>query len=93
LVHPWGGASLPEFGSNKGVAPPEGTVCYSFATAKGQTANLKVTGQDIIISVVDVGDALDSWSFRTKAQTYKFIVAQLMRSVTNEPYSVALSVK
>jgi hypothetical protein len=47
----------------------------------------------MIISVIDVGDARDSWTFRTKAQTYKFIVAQLMRSVTNEPYTVTLSVK
>jgi hypothetical protein len=35
----------------------------------------------------------DSWTFMTNAQTYKFIVAQLMRLVTSEPYTVTLSVK
>jgi hypothetical protein len=75
------------------VAPPENSVCYSFAAADGQTAHLKVTGRNMIISVIDVGDARDSWTFRTKVQTYKFIVVQLMRSVTSEPYTVTLSVK
>jgi hypothetical protein len=77
----------------KGTAPPEDSVCYSFAAADGQTAHLKVTGRNMIISVINVGDARDSWTFRTKAQTYRFIVAQLLRSVSSEPYAVTLSVK
>jgi hypothetical protein len=77
----------------KGIAPPEEGVCYTFAAAAGQTANLKITGRNMVISVIDVGDARDVWTFKTEAQTYKFIVAQLMRSVTSEPYTVTLSVK
>jgi hypothetical protein len=77
----------------KGTAPPEIAVCYSFAAAAGQAAHLKVTGRNMVITVIDVGDARDSWTFRANAQTYKFIVAQLMRSVTSEPYTVTLSVK
>jgi hypothetical protein len=79
--------------SVKAIATPEDVVCYSFATAEGQTAHLKVTGRNMIISVIDVGDARDSWTFRTKAQTYRFMVAQLLRSVSSEPYTVTLSVK
>jgi hypothetical protein len=77
----------------KGLAPPEDGICYSFAAAAGQTAHLEVTGRNMIISVIGVSDARDSWTFKAKAQTYKFIVAQSMRSVTNEPYTVTLSVK
>jgi hypothetical protein len=77
----------------KGVSPPNEPVCYSFAAAAGQTATLKVNGRNIVISVIDVGDARDVWTFTTKAQTYKFVVGQLMRSVTSEPYTVTLSLK
>lgn len=59
----------------------------------GQTARLRITGNNIIISVLGVGDARDSWTFTTKAQTYEFVVGQLMRSVSPERYTVALSVR
>ena len=75
------------------ISPPDDSVCYTFAAAAGQTASLKVSGNNMIISVIDVGDARDSWTFRTKAQTYKFIVGQFMRSVTREPYTLTLSIK
>jgi len=77
----------------KGVARPEQALCYSFAAAAGQTAILKVAGKNMIISVVGLGDAHAAWTFTTKAQTYTFIVAQMMRSVTSEPYTVSLSLK
>ena len=44
------------------------------------------------ISVIGVGDDRDSRIFTTKAQTYKFIVAQEMRSATPEAYTVTLSI-
>jgi hypothetical protein len=66
-----------------GTAPPEDVICYTFGTGAGQTTNLKVSGSNMIISVVGIGDARESWTFKTKAQTYKFIVGQLMRSVSN----------
>lgn len=77
----------------RGTAPPDGVVCYTFAAGAGQTARLKITGRNMIMSVIGVGDARTAWTFTTKHQTYKFIVAQLMRSVTPEPYSVTLSVR
>ena len=76
-----------------GTAPPEGVICYTLDAGAGQTANLKVSGSNMIISVVGIGDARESWTFKTKAQTYKFIVSQLMRSVSNAPYTVRLSVR
>lgn len=76
-----------------GTAPPDGTICYSFAAGVGQTANLRVTGNNMIMSVIGVGDDRTSWTFKTKAQSYKFIVAQEMRSVTPEPYTVTLSIR
>jgi hypothetical protein len=77
----------------RGSAPAEDVVCYSFGAGAGQTANLKVTGRNVVVSVIDVGDARTSWTFKTKAQTYKFVVGQLMRAVTPEPFTVTLSVK
>jgi hypothetical protein len=76
-----------------GTAPPEDVICYTFDAGAGQTANLKVSSSNMIISVVGIGDARESWTFKTKAQTYKFIVGQLMRSVSNAPYTVTLSVR
>jgi hypothetical protein len=76
-----------------GTAPPEGVICYTFDAGAGQTANLKVSGSNMIISVVGIGDARDAWTFKTEVQTYKFIVTQLMRSVSNAPYTVTLSVR
>ena len=77
----------------QGIAPPDDAVCYSFAAGAGQTARLKVTGTNMIVSVIGIGDARDSWTFTTRAQAYKFVVGQLMRSVTPEPYTVTLSIR
>ena len=77
----------------RGMAPPNEMVCYTFAAGAGQMASLKVTGRNMMMSVIGIGDARDSYTFRTSSQTYKFIVAQLMRSASPEPYTVTLSIK
>jgi hypothetical protein len=41
----------------RGSAPAEDVVCYSFGAGAGQTANPKVTGRNVIVSVIGVGDA------------------------------------
>jgi len=76
-----------------GTVPPEDVVCYSFAAAAGQTARLSVSGRNVIVSVIGVGDARESWTFKTKAQTYRFLVGQLMRAVDAEAYTVTLAIK
>lgn len=76
----------------QGKAPPEGVICYTFKAGADQTAHLQVSGRNVIISVIGVGDARTEWTFKTKAQTNKFIVGQLMRAVNAEPYTVTLSI-
>jgi hypothetical protein len=77
----------------RGTALPDQAICYTFATSAGQTADLRITGRNMILSVDGVGDAREAFTFKTKRQTYRFIVGQLMRSVTGEAYAVTLSVK
>ncbi len=77
----------------RGIAPPDDGVCYTFASTPGQTAKLKVSGPNMIISVTGIGDGRDFWSFKTRLPVTKFIVGQLMRSVTPQPYTVSLSLQ
>jgi hypothetical protein len=76
----------------QGQAPANGVNCYTFKAGEGQTARLQVTGRNTIISVIGIGDARQAWTFRTKAQTYQFVVGQLMRAVQPEPYTLTLSI-
>lgn len=77
----------------RGTAAPDRPICYSFTAAAGQTAQLRAAGNNMAISVIGVGDARDTWTFKTRAQTYTFIVAQLMRSARTEAYVVTLSIR
>ena len=77
----------------EGVAPPEGVLCYSLETGAGQTATISVTrGKNIIFSVSDLIDAQDRYTFTTEARTYEIIVGQLMRSISDEPFTLQISV-
>jgi hypothetical protein len=49
----------------KGVVHAEEIICYRFDAAAGQLVNLRIAGNNIIISVHDVGDARTSWTFKT----------------------------
>jgi hypothetical protein len=76
-----------------GLAPPNEALCYTFRAKAGQTARLVVRGQNMIVSVIDVGDAQTTWTFKTQAKTYQFVVGQLMSSVKSEPFTVDVSVR
>jgi hypothetical protein len=77
----------------EGVAPPEDVLCYSLETGNGQTATVRVAqGRNIIFSILDMVDAQDNYTFTTEAKTYEIIVGQLMRSVTDEPFTLEISV-
>ena len=76
----------------RGSVPAEDSVCYTFGAKPGQTATLNVSGRNIIASVIGVGDARTSWSFKTKAQN-QFIIGQMMRSVTPENFTAILSIR
>ena len=66
--------------------------CYTFAAAAGQTATADVNGH-MILSISDVGDDRSSWTFKTKAQTYKIIVAFEGRTATRDPFTLTLSIR
>ena len=77
-----------------GTAPAEDTVCFTLATAKGQTATLKVAaGANTIFGIDGLVDAQDSYHFTTEHKTYEIDVGQLERSVTPEAFAIDVSVK
>ena len=77
-----------------GTAPAEDTVCFTLATGKGQTANLKVTsGTNTVFGIDGLVDAQDSYHFTTEHKTYEIDVGQLERSVTPEAFAIDVSVQ
>jgi len=81
-------------GTFDGIATPEDMKCYRMATDRGQTASLRVmAGNNIIFTIDGVVDAQDSYTFTTDKKTYKIYIGQLMRSVTNQPFTLFVSIK
>jgi len=79
---------------NGSVGSDEPFPCYTFATGKGQTATFKFTktNGNMAFTIYDLVDDRDSYSFRTEAKTYKFIVFQTLRAPPS-PFSLMVSVK
>ncbi len=77
----------------KGSAPPDDVICYRMTTGAGQTADLKVKGRNVMFSVAGVVEGQDAYSFATEKKTYRIEVGQLMRSVTDEPFSLTVSIR
>src|SRR5208337_338698 len=73
------------------VGSDEPFPCYMRATGKGQTATFKFarTKGNMAFTIYGLADDRDSYSFKTEAKTYKFIVFQTLRAA---PASFALSV-
>lgn len=80
-------------GTVRGVAPPEDVVCFRMTTGAGQTANLEVKGRNVMFAIPGVVEGQDSYSFTTENKTYRINVGQLMRSVTDEPFSLTVSIR
>jgi hypothetical protein len=80
-------------GSVRGVAPPDDIVCYEVGTGAGQHAEVRIEGRNMVFSIEGVVDARDRYSFTTEKKTYRITVAQLMRSVTSEPFTLTVSVR
>ncbi len=77
-----------------GTAPADDTVCYTLATGKGQTADLKVTsGSNTVFGIDGLVDAQESYHFTTERKTYEIDVGQLERSVTPEAFAIDVSVR
>ena len=80
-------------GTVRGIAPPEGLVCYEVRTGAGQHAEVLVEGRNMIFSIPGVTEVQEQHSFTTEKKTYQILVGQLMRSVTDEPFSLTVSVR
>jgi hypothetical protein len=80
-------------GTVSGTAPPDDVVCYEISTGAAQRAEVSVKGRNVVFSIVGVVDAQDRYSFTTDKKTYRILVGQLMRSVTDEPFSLTVSVR
>ncbi len=77
----------------EGIAPPNITICYQITTAAGQTADIAISGVNMVFSVEGVIDAQDKYRFTTEKKTYRITVGQLMRTVTDEPFTLNISIK
>ena len=76
------------------VGSDEPFPCYALVTGKGQTATFGFTktNGNMAFSIYGLVDDRDSYSFKTEANTYKFIVVQNMRALP-EPFALMISVK
>jgi len=77
----------------EGIALPNITICYQITTAAGQTADIAISGINMVFSVEGVADAQDKYRFTTEKKTYRITVGQLMRTVTDEPFTLNISIK
>jgi hypothetical protein len=79
---------------NGSVGSEEPLPCYTLATSKGQTATFKFirTNGNMAFSIYGLVDDRDSYSFRTEAKTYKFIVFQTLRGLPS-PFALMVSVQ
>ncbi|MDR4651181.1 MAG: hypothetical protein MRJ52_02085 [Nitrosomonas sp.] len=77
----------------EGVAPPDSALCYQITTAAGQTADIAISGVNMMFSIEGVTDAQDKYRFTTEKKTYRITVSQLMRSVTNEPFTLTVAIE
>lgn len=80
-------------GTVQGIAPPNDLLCHELTTGAGQAAAIEVSGENVIFSIEDVVDARQKYSFTTTAQTYRILVGQLMRSVSDQPFTLTVSVR
>jgi hypothetical protein len=75
-----------------GTVSPEGTDCYAFKPVAGTDLSIEVAaGPNIIFSISDLVDAVDSYRLRASGYGHTMAVGQLMRSVTDEPYRLVFS--
>ena len=70
----------------------DAVTCYTFVAAAGQTAKLSVT-KNFAMTVIDVGDDREEWSFKTQAKTYQVNVFLEGRSLGGDPFTMNVSIK
>jgi len=77
----------------RGVAPADDLVCYQMATGPSQQMSLRLSGRNVIFSVDNVIEGQNEYSFITEKRTYRISVSQLMRSMTDQPFTLFVSVR
>jgi len=77
----------------EGIAPPDGALCYQITTAAGQTADIVISGVNMMFSIAGVIEVQDKYRFTTEQKTYRITVGQLMRSVTDEPFTLNIAIE
>ncbi|MCB1936593.1 MAG: hypothetical protein KDF59_11685 [Nitrosomonas sp.] len=76
----------------EGTASPDGIICYEITTGDGQTADIAISGANMMFSIDGVTDAQYQYQFTTANKTYAIRVGQLMRSVTDQAYTLTISI-
>lgn len=68
--------------------------CYALTTAYGQTASLNFakTNGNMAFTIDGLIDDQESYTFKTAARTYRFIVFQTLRA-TPTPFTLSVSVR
>ncbi len=76
------------------VGSDEPFPCYTIATGNGQTATFKFTktNGNMAFTIYDLVDDRDSYTFKTSAKIYKFIVFQTLRAAPDQ-FSLNLAVR
>ena len=80
----------------KGMAPPtDGSdgPCYELAAEAGQTATLSIKGQNVAMTVEDVGDDRTQFRFKTQKRIYKLYPMQTLRSNTGSSFTLTASLR
>jgi hypothetical protein len=77
----------------EGVAPPDSALCYQITTAAGQTVDIAISGVNMMFSIAGVIEVQDKYRFTTEKKTYQIYVGQLMRSVTDESFTLNIAIE
>lgn len=76
-----------------GIAPPSDMLCYMLNVPERQRISVKVTnGKNVIFVIAGVTDANNEFSFMPQRRTFRLEVGQMMRSVTEQPFIIKVSV-
>jgi hypothetical protein len=74
-----------------GRAPPEEVVCYALTTLSGQRVTVELLeGPNVMFGIEGLVDARDCYSFTAEHKTYRIVVSQLMRSLSQQPFRLRI---
>ncbi len=78
--------------SVEGIISPDSVLCYEITVGAGKTVDMAISGVNVIFSIDGITDAQDIYRFTTDKEIYTFSVGQLFRSVTDQPFTLVISV-